>query len=91
MQKEYLAFVSEFGIGSLQDLEEDKEIELVIKDLSPGKHKYEGRYVRARISSQDKLPGADILWIRHAHGVLHPEQYAIEITEELGEYPKPAA
>ena len=88
MQKEYLAFISEFGIGSVEDLEADKEIELIVKDLTPGRYKYESRYVRARISSQEKLPGADKLWVRYEHGLLHPEQYAIQITEELGELPK---
>ncbi len=88
MQKEYLAFVSQFGIESLKDLEEDKEIELVIRDLTPGRYKYEARYVRARISSPEKLPGADTLWVRFRQGVLHPKQYAIQITEELGELPR---
>lgn len=88
MKKEYLTFVSEFGIENLKDLEEDKEIELVVRDLSPGRYKYEARYVRAKISSPEKLPGADTLWVRFQHGVLHPKRYAIQITEELGELPK---
>ena len=88
MTKEYLAFISEFGIGSLEDLEGDKEIELVIKDLTPGRYKYESRYVRAKIASPEKLPGADTLWLRFRHGVLHPKRYAIQITEELGELPR---
>ena len=88
MQKEYLAFVSEFGIENLKDLEEDKEIELLIKDLTPGCRKYEARYVRAKVASPEKLPGADTLWVRFRHGVLHPKRYAIQITEELGELPR---
>ncbi len=87
MKKEYLAFISEFGIGSLEDLDRDKEIELVVKDLTPGRHKYESRYVRARVSSAEKLPDGDILNVRFAHGVLLPQRYAIQITKELGELP----
>ncbi len=88
MKKEYLAFVDEFGIQSLKDLEEGKEIELLVKDLTPGRYKYEARYVRARVSSPEKLPDADTLWVRFQHGVLHPKRWAIQITEELGELPR---
>lgn len=87
MQKEYLTFVDKFGIENPKDLEGDKEIELIIRDLSLGRYKYEARYVRAKIASPEKLPGADILRVRFQHGILHPKQYAIKITEELGELP----
>ena len=87
MPKEYLAFVSEFGIESLEDLDKNKEIDLVVKDLTPGRYKYESRYVRARISTRKKLPDGDILWIRYQHGQLYPEQFTIQITKELGELP----
>ena len=91
MAKEYLAFISEFGIENPEDLDQNKEIDLVIKDLTPGRYKYESRYVRAIISSPEKLPKGDILWVRFQHGQLHPDRFAIQITEELGEYPRPAA
>ncbi len=89
MAKEYLAFISEFGIGSVQDLEEGKELELVVKDLTPGKYKYESRFVRAKIGRPEALPGADALRVRFSHGALCPKPYAIKITEELGELPRP--
>lgn len=86
MAKEYLTFVE-----SLKDLAEDKEMELTIKDLTPGPRKYDARYVRAKLSSEPKkLAGADTLWVRFRMGVLHPKPYAIKITKELGELP-PAA
>ncbi len=88
MSKDYLAFVSEFGISSLSGLEEGKEIELTVKDLTPGRYKYEARYVRAKVGTPEKLPGADTLWVRFEHGVLHPKKYAIKITKELGELPR---
>ncbi len=85
MAKKYLVFVD-----SLKDLPEDKEVELTIKDLTPGRRKYDARYVRARISSSPaKLPGADNLQVRFRMGVLHPDPYAIKITKELGELPPP--
>lgn len=85
MAKEYLTFVD-----SLKDLPEDREVELTIKDLTPGPRKYDARYVRARVSSAPrKLPGADILRVRFRMGVLHPKPYSIKITKEMGEIPPP--
>ena len=91
MPKEYLAFISEFGIENVEDLDKNKEIDLVIKDLTPGRYKYESRYVRAIVSTPEKLPEGDILRVRFQHGQLHPDRFAIQITEELGEFPKPSA
>lgn len=79
MAKEYLVFVQ-----SLEDLPQDREIELALRDLTPGPYKYEARFVRARVSSSpDKLPGADVLRVRFSMGVLHPKPYAIKIVKEL--------
>jgi len=87
MKKEYLAFVSEFGIENLEDLDGKKEIDIIIKDLTPGRYKYESRFVRARIATSEKLPEGDILWVRFQHGQMNPDRFAIEIIEELGELP----
>ncbi len=82
-QKEYLTFV-----GKLEDLPQGEEVELLIKDLAPGRRKYDARYVRALVSSDsDKLPEADVLWIRGWVGVLYPRPWAIKITREVGEFP----
>jgi len=82
MRKEYDTFVEK-----LSDLTEKREVELTIRDLTPGQHKYESRYVRAILSNSiDQLQGGDVLWIRFALGFLHPKPWAIKITEELGEY-----
>jgi hypothetical protein len=82
MRKEYDAFVEK-----LSDLAEKGEVELTIRDLAPGQHKYESRFVRAVLSSSiDQLPDSDILWIRFPLGFLHPKPWGIKITAELGEY-----
>ena len=82
MPSEYSTFVE-----TLEELPEGQEVELYVKDLTPGIAKYDTRYVRAIVSrNPDKLPGADILWIRFSMGVLHPKPWAIEIVRELGEY-----
>ncbi len=82
-KKELLTFV-----GKLEDLTEGKEVELLVKDLAPGRQKYDARYVRAVLSSDSKdLPNSDVLWIRGLVGVLYPQPWAIKITAELGEFP----
>jgi phenylphosphate carboxylase gamma subunit len=83
MKKSYDTFVR-----SLKELPEGQEVELLIRDLTPGMHKYDSRYVRAIISSSpEKLPTGDILWLRLERGTLHPQPWTIKITEELGELP----
>lgn len=82
-KKEYLTF-----IDRLESLAEEKEIELLIKDLTPGPEKYDSRYVRAIVSSDaEKIPDGDVLWIRGWIGVLYPHPYSIKILKEVGEFP----
>ncbi len=82
MTKEYLTFMD-----NPEELPVGPEIELSIRDLTPGRRKYDGHNVRAIVAdSPDKLPGGDILWIRSLVGILYPEPYAIKIIEELDEY-----
>ena len=82
MSNEYDTFVEKLG-----DLREKEEVELTIRDLNPGRHKYESRYVRAILANSiDQLPGRDVLWIRFTMGFLHPKPWAIKIAAELGEY-----
>ncbi len=79
MGKEYQAFID--------TIKEGEEIELNIKDLTPGPGKYQSRMVRAILfSSPEKLPDGDILWIRSRGGFLHPSPWAMRITQELGAY-----
>ncbi len=76
MKKEYDTFVE-----TLSQLQEGEEIELAIRDCET----YEAIVVKAIISrSPEKLPDGDTLWIRFSRGQLHPEPWAIKITQELG-------
>ncbi len=85
-EKEYLTFVDR-----LENLPEEKEIELMIKDLTPGRQKYDSRYVSAIISSApEKLPDGDILRVRGLVGLPHPGSWTIKIIKEVGEFPTKA-
>lgn len=81
MKKEYLTFVPD-----IRDLIENQEIELTIKDLTPGPRKYDARIVKAILSSSPtRLAEGDVLWVRSWTGVLYPQPWAIKIMGEVGE------
>jgi phenylphosphate carboxylase gamma subunit len=62
------------------------EIELNISSLAPGRHKYECRIVKCKVSSEkDKYP--DQLWIRFNKGQMHPEPWSIKILDEVNRIP----
>jgi len=64
-----------------------EELDIIVRDLSPGKEKYSSRYVKAILSSDPKaLPDADDLLIRFQRGLLFDETWKIKIVKELGEY-----
>lgn len=82
MKKEYVTWLTHGD-----KLQEEQEIELTIRYLTSGPHKYDGHNVRAIVaSSPEKLPEADILWIRAGNGLLHPQPWAIKIIGELGKF-----
>lgn len=82
MKKEYQAFIED-----LSQVTDGVEVELNIKDLTPGPYKYDSRLVKAILfSSPERLPEGDILWLRSYSGFLHPKPWAMKITRELGDY-----
>ena len=82
MSKEWVIFVSR-----MEDLADDKESVLTIRDLSPGPRKYNAKVVRARVSSRpETIPDGDVLWVRSWIGHLHPKPWGIKIIEEVGDY-----
>ncbi len=83
MKKEYVTFTP-----ALADLEQNKETQIAIRDLTPKEHKrkYDTKLVKAILSSSpDKLPDGDTLWVRSWTGVLHPKPWAIKILGDIGE------
>lgn len=79
MEKKYEAFVE-----SLNQLPTGKEIDLEVRSLAPGKHKYEIKRVRAILAREaEDLPGADVLSLRFSLGQPADVIWAIRILEEL--------
>ena len=86
MSKEYSTFISD-----PRELPQGQEINLAIKDLTPGPRKYDCRIVKAILSSSpDKIEGGDVLWLKSLVGITFPEPWAMKIVEELGDsIPRP--
>lgn len=80
MAKEYDTFI--YGFNELPD---DKDVTIAVRDLTPGTHKYETAFVRARVSPKpSKKAGESKLWIIFNTGVTHQQPYYINILENLG-------
>jgi phenylphosphate carboxylase gamma subunit len=84
--------MKEFDTFVLSDpttLKEDREMELIVRDLTPAdrKYKYRSAYVSAMISkSESKYP--DRLWVRLGRGQLQEKPWSIKILKELDKFPK---
>ncbi len=79
--KEWQTFVRRFT-----DMKEGKR-ELFIKDLTPGKRKYDTKHVMATVSkSKSGLKNPDVLWIRGESGERMKEPWYIAIQQEMEEW-----
>lgn len=74
---EYQTFV-----GSLAELPVEKEIELVIRDLTPGNYKYKSSRVIAMLSSKPS-PRSHILRIRGRSGTQYDNPLYMKIVKKL--------
>lgn len=86
MAKEYQTFVA-----ALENVPDGREVELVIKDLTPGPRKYNSYRVKAIVNkSKGGSPDADILWVRSEVGALYPDRWSIKVLTVLsGPIPAP--
>lgn len=79
MTKEYSTTVNMYT-----DLPDGGELELLIRDLAPGRRKYNAKMVLAKVaSSREKLPDGDTLWIRSMVGNKLKNPWAIKILKIL--------
>lgn len=66
------------------DLKDGLDIPLVLRDLSPGRKKYQMRHVIAVVSRKaDDREKMDRLQVRTIVGVLLPETWGVKIVREL--------
>jgi phenylphosphate carboxylase gamma subunit len=84
-KKEYDTFI----LIDLAMVSEEKETELIVRDLTPAdrRYKYRSAFVTALVSrSESKYP--DRLWIRLGRGQLQEKPWSIKILKELSKFPK---
>ncbi len=75
-------------VKGLDALPQGQEVELAVRDLSAGVRKYDGKYVKAIVSSApETLPGSDRLRVISSNGFIYPVTWAIKIIREIGPYP----
>jgi hypothetical protein len=79
--KEWQTFVRRFS-----DMKEG-EREIFIKDLTPGKTKYDTKHVLASVAkTKAGMKDADTLWVRGESGEKAKQPWYIKIRKELPEF-----
>ena len=76
----------EVYVNDVKELAEDAEIELTIRTLNPGIHKFTYKRVRAQLSS-DLKKHADQLQVRLGRGQLSPSRFSIKVLGEVQRMP----
>ena len=73
-------------VKSLDELVEGEEVELQVRDLTPGTHKYCYKWVKARVSSSADTYAQKLL-IRFGRGQAHDKPYSIQVSGEINKIP----
>lgn len=74
-------------VNNLDDLPEGKELQLAVRDLTPGTHKYCYNNVKALVSP-DAQKYEKVLQVRFGRGQIHPANYSIKIVEQVERIPE---
>lgn len=73
-------------VNSLDELPEGQELELQVRDLTPGIHKYAYKWVKAHVSANpDTYPQK--LQIRFGRGQAYEKPYSIQVSGEVNKFP----
>jgi len=79
-RKEYDTFI----LTELSEFPEDKEMEIIVRDLNPEdrRYKYRSTFAIVKISkSESKYP--DRLWVRLGRGQLQEQPWSVQIIKEI--------
>lgn len=76
----------EVYVNDVKELAEDTDLELTIRTLNPGIHKYTYKRVRAQLSS-DLKKHADQLQVRLGRGQLSGSRFSIKVLGEVQRMP----
>ena len=68
---------------------EDKEMELILRELTPKDRRYKYRSFYATVLvSRSKAKYLDRLWIRLGRGQLQEKPWSVKIIKEINKFPK---
>ncbi len=76
----------EVFVNDVKELAENSALELTIRSLNPGIHKYTYRRVKCEVSS-DLQKHADQLQVRLGRGQLSPSRFSIRVLGEVERLP----
>lgn len=76
----------EVFVNDVKELAENSELELTLRTLNPGIHKYTYRRVKCEVSS-DLKKHVDQLQLRLGRGQLSPSKFSIRVLGEVERLP----
>ncbi len=76
----------EVFVDNIKELAEDTDLELTIRTLNPGIHKFTYRRVRCQVST-DVKKHADQLQVRLGRGQPSPARFSIKVLDEVQRMP----
>jgi len=82
-RKEYDTYV----LTDLVLVPEDKEMEIILRDLTPSDRRYKYRsFFALAMVSRDEKKYPDTLWVRLGRGQLQEEPWSVKILKEVNKF-----
>jgi hypothetical protein len=82
-RKEYDTYV----LTDLALVPEDKEMEMILRDLTPSDRRYKYRsFFASALVSRDESKYPDKLWVRLGRGQLQEKPWSVKIVKELNKF-----
>jgi hypothetical protein len=82
-KKEYDTYV----LTDLSLVPEDKEMEMILRDLTPSDKRYKYRsFFASAMVSRDEAKYPDKLWVRLGRGQLQEKPWSVKIVKEVNKF-----
>jgi phenylphosphate carboxylase gamma subunit len=82
-RKEYDTYV----LTDLAQVPEDKEMEMILRDLTPSDRRYKYRsFFASAVVSRDESKYPDRLWVRLGRGQLQEKSWSVKIVKEVNKF-----
>lgn len=82
-RKEYDTYV----LTDLALVPEDKETEMILRDLTPSDHRYKYRsFFASALVSRDESKYPDKLWVRLGRGQLQKTPWSVKVIREVNKF-----